>query len=82
MKEQKGFMLQYLTRGTHSNLVIRPVLGSLIRADLYYRRLPDSVTDPYSLNLDPDPAKNLNPDPVPDSSFFLTLSEIFFHNFI
>ena len=30
-----------------------------------------SVSDPYSINLDPDPAKILNPDP----SFFLTLSE-------
>ena len=29
-----------------------------------------SVSDPYSLNPDPDPAKNLNPDP----SYFLTLS--------
>ena len=38
-----------------------------------------SVSDPYSLNPDPDPAKNLNPDP----SYFLTQSEkniIFFHN--
>ena len=35
-----------------------------------------SVSDPYSLN--PDPAKNLNPDP--DPSYFLTLpvSEIGF----
>ena len=48
-----------------------------------------SVSDPYSLN--PDPDKNLNPDPVPDPapdpapdpSYFLTLSEIFFpHNFL
>ena len=23
----------------------------------------DSVSDPYSLNPDPDPANNLNPDP-------------------
>ena len=29
------------------------------------------VLDPYSQNPDPDPAKNLNPDP----SYFLTLSE-------
>ena len=34
------------------------------------------VSDPYSLNPDPDPAKNLNP------SFFLTLSEFFFNYFI
>ena len=33
----------------------------------------DSVSDPYSLNPDPDPAKNLNSDP--DPSYFLTLSE-------
>ena len=33
----------------------------------------DSVLDPYSLNPDPDPAKNLNSDP--DPSYFLTLSE-------
>ena len=33
-----------------------------------------SVSDPYSCN--PDPAKNLNPDP--DPSYFLPLSEIFF----
>ena len=33
-------------------------------------------SDPYSLNPDRDPAKNLNPDP--DPSYFLTLSEIFF----
>ena len=48
-----------------------------------------SVSDPYSLN--PDPDKNLNPDPVPDPApdpapdprYFLTLSEIFFpHNFL
>ena len=32
-----------------------------------------SVLDPYSLNLDPDPAKNLHPDP--DPSYFFTLSE-------
>ena len=45
-----------------------------------------SVSDPYSLN--PDPAKNLNPDldpiPDPDPSYFLPLSEFFFfllHNF-
>ena len=41
-----------------------------------------SVSDPYSLNPDPDPAKNLNPDP--DNSYFLPLSEIFFkllHNY-
>ena len=25
-----------------------------------------SVSDPYSLNLDPDPVKNLNPDPDPE----------------
>ena len=25
-----------------------------------------SVSDPYLLNLDPDPAKNLNPDPDPE----------------
>ena len=38
-----------------------------------------SVSDPYLLNPDPDPAKNLNPD----LSYFLTQSEkniIFFHN--
>ena len=39
-----------------------------------------SVSDPYSSNLDPDPAKNLNPDP--DPSYFLPLSEIFFYYFI
>ena len=32
-----------------------------------------SVSDPYSLNPDPDLAKNLNPDP----SYFLQLSEFF-----
>ena len=41
-----------------------------------------SVSDPYSLNPDPDldPAKNINPDP----SYFLTLSENIkklFHNY-
>ena len=40
-----------------------------------------SISDPYSLNLDPNPAKNLNPDPDPvldpDPSYFLPLSEIF-----
>ena len=30
-----------------------------------------SVSDPYSLNPDPDPAKNLNPDPYP--SYFKTI---------
>ena len=45
------------------------------------RKGAGSVSGPYSLN--PDPTKNLNPDPVPDPSYFLTLSEIFFlHNFI
>ena len=39
---------------------------------------PTSVSDPYQLN--PDPAKNLNPDPDPEdlesgSGYFLTLSE-------
>ena len=29
-------------------------------------KLADSVSDPYSLNPDPDLAKNLNPDPDPD----------------
>ena len=33
--------------------------------------LDPSVSDPYSLNLDQDQAKNLNPDP----SYFLPLSE-------
>ena len=33
-----------------------------------------SVSDPYSLNPDPDPAKNLNPDRDPDPSYFFTLS--------
>ena len=40
-----------------------------------------SISDPYSLILDPNPAKNLNPDPDPvpdpDPSYFLPLSEIF-----
>ena len=27
------------------------------------RRVASSVSDPYSLNPDPDPAKNLDPDP-------------------
>ena len=40
--------------------------------------VPSSVSDPYSLNT--DPAKNPNPDP--DPSYFLTLSDIFFLNFI
>ena len=37
------------------------------------------VQDPYSLNPDPNPAKNLNQDldPVPDPSYFLPLSEFF-----
>ena len=37
--------------------------------------MESSVSYPYSLN--PDPAKNLNPYPVPDlePSYFLTLSE-------
>ena len=37
-----------------------------------------SVSDPYSSN--PDPAKNLHPDPVPDPvpSYFLPLYEFFF----
>ena len=29
-----------------------------------------SVSDPYSLNPDPDLAKNLNPDPDPDPGKF------------
>ena len=38
-----------------------------------------SVSDPYSLNPDTDPAKNLNPDP----SYFLPLSDFFLllHNY-
>ena len=39
-----------------------------------------SVSDPYSLN--PDPAKNLNPDP--SHRYFLPVSEFFFkllHNY-
>ena len=42
------------------------------------RPLTSSVSDPYSSN--PDPAKNLNsdPDPVPDPSYFLPLSDFFF----
>ena len=32
-----------------------------------------SVSDPHSLNPDPDPAKHLNLDP--DPSYFITLSE-------
>ena len=40
--------------------------------------VPSSVSDPYSLNT--DPAKNPNPDP--DPSYFLTLSDTFFLNFI
>ena len=39
-----------------------------------------NVSDPYSSN--PDPAKYLNPDPVPDPDpsywYFLPLSEFFF----
>ena len=42
-----------------------------------------SVSDQYSLNPDPNPAKSLNPDPDPSYRYFLTLSDIFFlHNFI
>ena len=38
-----------------------------------------SVSDPYSSNPDPDPAKNLNPDP----SYFLPVPEFFLllHNY-
>ena len=44
------------------------------------------VSGPYSSNADPDPAENLNPDPVPDPDlvpfpsyrYFLPLSDIFF----
>ena len=35
--------------------------------------LVTSVSDPYSFN--PDPAKDLNPVPDPDPSYFLTLYE-------
>ena len=31
-----------------------------------------SVSDPYSLNLDPDPVKNLNPDPDPERPWIRT----------
>ena len=34
------------------------------------RKVIISVSDPYSLNPDPDPAKNLNPDP--DSGKFFS----------
>ena len=44
-----------------------------------------SVSDPYSLNPDPDNNLNPDPDPVsdPDPSYFLSLSEFFFllHNY-
>ena len=37
----------------------------------------NSGSDPYSLNLDPDTAKNLNLDldPVPDPNYFLPVFE-------
>ena len=38
-------------------------VSSLHSSVLYIYRA--SVSDPYSLNRDPDPAKNLNPDPDP-----------------
>ena len=49
---------------------------------VYSTYCPGSVSDPYSLNPDPDPAKNLNPDP--DPSWVLTLPGInikLFYNF-
>ena len=52
----------------------------LMRAREVSRGLSNSVPDPCSLNLDPDPAKNLCPDP--DSSTFLTPSENYSSEFI
>ena len=31
-----------------------------------FREFETSVSDPYSLNPDPDPAENLNPNPDPE----------------
>ena len=45
--------------------------------DRHCNTLRSSVSDLYSLN--PDPAKNLNPDPGPDTSNFLPISEFFFN---
>ena len=44
----------------------------------------NSGSDPYSLNLDPDTAKNLNVDldPVPDPNYFLPVFEKKFNYFI
>ena len=36
-----------------------------------------SVSDPYSLNPDPDPAKNLNPNPDPDPGKFFSPTKKF-----
>ena len=47
--------------GTYSKIFINLRQSSL---DEDFAQLL-SVSDPYSLNPDPDPAKNLNPDPDP-----------------
>ena len=58
---------------------MRDFLATGKRVARYLTTLIISVSNPYSLN--PDPAKNLNPNQ--DPSYFLTLSEFFFlHNFI
>ena len=36
-----------------------------------------SVSDPYSLNPDPDPTKNLNPGPDPDPGKFFSPTKKF-----
>ena len=58
--------LYVLIQGKNSVMILGdPIPGQNIK-------LKSSVSDPYSLN--PDPAKNLNPDP----SYFFPLSEFFF----
>ena len=47
------------------------------------RILSGIVSDPYRYSLNPESAKNLNPDPDPvpdpDPSYFLPLSEFFYY---
>ena len=41
--------------------------------EIYHQwSIESSVSDPYSLNPDPDPAKILNPDPDPDPGKFFS----------
>ena len=73
---------QHWTSWTQGNKdLLEAVQKEVVRATSKLKA-ETSVSDPYSLNPDLDPAKHLNPDP--DPSYFSTLSENnnkLFHNY-